>query len=201
MWLKSVVRFVAPIAISLAVAALAAYGLSLFQSTPEPEAVSEKPPVAQSSPYSAPGIRTPPVVPAAKAKLKDDEEVIGIEAHGRFRAYSEAAMSGMNGHVVNDLIDDVPITVTYCDRANCARAFTGTQRGTPLEVSTGGIVDGDLALRLGTAWIKQSTGEPMFGGGSNAHPLQDFPITRTTWKIWRERHPDSDVYVGPLPRS
>jgi hypothetical protein len=199
--LKSAIRFLVPVIIALSVAVLAAYAISLFHDAGEPEQIIVQAPPAPSSPYSAPGIKTPEVVPAAKANLKDDASVIGIEANGRYRAYSEAAMTGMTSHVVNDLIDNIPVTVTYCDLANCARAFTGSQRGKPLEVSTGGMVDGNLALRIGTIWIKQPTGETMFGDGSAKSPLQDFPITRTTWKVWRERHPDTDVYIGQTPRS
>jgi hypothetical protein len=186
--------------IAMAAAVLASYGLSWLQERSEQEQAAQTPPHGESSPYAAPGIRTPPVVRAADADLKDDEPIIGIEVNGRYRAYREAAMSGMTAHVVNDLIGDVPVSVTYCDRANCARAFTDSQRDKPLDLSTGGMVDGNLALRLGEAWIWQPTGETLFDDGSKKRPLLDFPIVRTTWKRWRELHPQTEVYLGPIGR-
>jgi hypothetical protein len=197
-------QILVPLGIALVIAAagavLVSYGMSWLEERSEQERAAETGPHGESSPYSAPGIRTPPVVQAVDADLKDDEPIIGIEVNGRYRAYREAAMSGMTAHVVNDLIGDIPVSVTYCDRANCARAFTDSQRGQPLDLWTGGMVDGNLALKLGETWIWQPTGETIFGDGSRKHPLSNFPIVRTSWKAWRELHPGTEVYIGPIGR-
>ena len=197
---RILVPICAAVMIAAAGAVLVSYAMSWLEDRSEQVRAAETGPFRESSPYSAPGIRTPPIVRAPDADLKDDESIIGIEVNGHYRAYRQAAMSGMTAHVVNDLIGDVPVSVTYCDRANCARAFTDSRRSQPLELSTGGMVDGNLALRLGEIWIWQPTGETLFDDGSKKRPLSDFPIVRTTWKAWRQLHPGTEVYVGPIVR-
>ncbi len=58
------------------------------------------------------------------------------------------------------------------------------------------MIDGNLLLKFGGYFIQQPTGEARSGDGTTIHPLKTFPITRTTWKAWREKHPDTEVYVG-----
>src|SRR5262249_40673622 len=71
--------------------------------------------------FNAPGIDRPPIVAAGDAGLNDNEEVIGVDVRGKARAYRLSALLDRQHHVVNDLIDGVPVTVTYCDLSNCLR--------------------------------------------------------------------------------
>jgi hypothetical protein len=147
-----------------------------------------------STPFTAPGVMRPAVRPAKSAGLADEAEVIGIVVGGKARAYSVQALSSTNRHVVNDLVGDIPATVTYCNRTRCAGVFTDARRGRPLDVWLGGFYGDQMLIKVGDDFFGQESGKPQ-------RPGAVFPYTRlthqlTTWKAWRLAHPDTDVYVG-----
>ena len=61
-------------------------------------------------------------------------------------------------------------------------------------------------LLVGETFYHQADGAPLTPGGA-AFPYPDHPLERTTWKAWREAHPETDVYLGinpparPVPRQ
>ena len=157
-------------------------------------APDEKP--VLGSPMLMPGIDRPDVVAADKAGLADDEPVIGVVSNGKPRAYRVAAFIGVTRHVVNDVVAGRPVTVTYCDKNDCARAFTGDKAGEPLEVALGGLA-GDMLLRGPDGnFFWQPTGRLADPERGDVQAFDLMPITRTTWQEWREAHPTTDVYVG-----
>jgi hypothetical protein len=146
----------------------------------------------EATPFLAAPIDRPAVVAAKDSKLADDEDVIGIVVNGRPRAYRVKAFAGMFSHVVNDLMDTVPVTVTYCDRTNCVQAFTGPQRGETLDIWTGGY-DQQLILKFEKTFFWQHTGKVI---DSEEVMFPAFPYERRPWKEWRSIHPTTDVYEG-----
>jgi hypothetical protein len=148
------------------------------------------------------GIRLPRVRPAADAGLDDSAEVIGVSVGGRARAYFVGAMGLVpTRHVVNDLLGGQSVSVTYCDRNGCARVFTGGSGAAPLEMGLGGFKDGGLLLRAERRDYAQTMGDCVEPGGGPPLPYEELPYLRTTWKAWREQHPDTDVYVGDPPEG
>jgi len=149
-------------------------------------------------------IRQPPAVPAAEADLREDVEGGGVSAGGRDRGYVLAALVPVRAHVVNDLLGDSPLTVTYCDRNDCVRVFTGPP-GPPLGLAVGGWDNREdrrgLVLRLGADYYRQDTGAPPDGITASPFPYAVTDYERTTWGRWRATHPDTDVYVGPDPAT
>lgn len=141
-----------------------------------------------------PGLVRPPSAPAATVTLKDTDAVIGVVVDGRPRAYVVNALSNPRTHVVDDVVAGHPVTVTYCDRKDCTRVFTGDGDG-PLDVNVGGYDDG-LLLRINGRRYRQDSGEAMEPGEPLPFPQMGF--VRTTWKEWRDAHPDTDV-VGATP--
>jgi hypothetical protein len=146
--------------------------------------------------FARPGIQNPPLVAARDAALKPDDEVIGVSVAGRHRAYLIGALSEMSGHVVNDLVGDLPVTVTYCDRSDCSQVFTADARGKALEIGTWGW-NGGLLLNLDDQTFEQETGKSMFPSATTIDSLPKLPFVRMKWKDWIALHPDSEVYVGP----
>ncbi|MDR3632203.1 MAG: DUF3179 domain-containing (seleno)protein [Isosphaeraceae bacterium] len=152
--------------------------------------------------FTYPGIREPPTVPAANSPIPEDEDVIGISVGSRARAYRLKAFGHPTTHIVNDLVGDVPITVTYCDANQCTQAFTHSTRGVPLDISQGGQMrrSQEMIIRADGHGFRQRSlqFEPQAGLAEvpPTFPYPTHPFTLTTWKKWREAHPDTDVYMG-----
>jgi len=153
--------------------------------------------LAGSAPYGG-GIFRPPTVPATVAQLGSDELVIGVKVHDRTRAYRRAAFVPVLDHVVNDVIDGVPVSVTYCDRCDCTRVFTG-DGSEPLELVAAAFQEG-LLLRVRGRLYRQDTGEPADHSGSE-FPYWTMEFEQTTWMEWRAENPETDVYLGRPTQS
>ncbi|MBI3864263.1 MAG: DUF3179 domain-containing protein [Planctomycetia bacterium] len=166
-------------------------------SSPNPAELSKLPmPMMDgATPFIRPGPRQPPLEPAADTDLQPVEEVIGISVGDVHRAYWCFAMSSYDTKVINDLVGGIPVTVTFCDRTRCARAFTTKNRNEPLNVSLGGW--------SGKALIVQIDGR-MYDQDAKDIPLEDVAVEKTTWGEWKERHPDGEIFTGrvvPAPES
>ncbi len=73
------------------------------------------------------GLRRPPALPRRASKIADGDEVIGVVVNGKPRAYWMKALKYPPWHIVNDVVAEVPVTVTFCDRTNCLRVYTDRQ--------------------------------------------------------------------------
>ena len=162
---------------------------------PAPPSGPAQDPVFMATPFIMAGLKTPAVSPAAAADLPDDAEVVGFVVAGKARAYLVDAMSTIRHHVINDLVGDAPLTVTYCDRADCFKAFTADARGTPLDVYLGGWKDGML-LKVGESFFYQDTGRAVRPDSEAKIPLRTVPAERTRWKAWKQKHPETDIFTG-----
>jgi Protein of unknown function (DUF3179) len=151
----------------------------------------------------SPGLIRPPISGVQASGMRDEDEVIGVEIGGRARAYRLAALSQRTTHVVNDLIDGVPVTVAYCDLTDCVRTYADPLGRAPLGFSVGGLyVDNgpQMVLRLDDVFYLHKSGKSIEQGtGPSAIPYDTIEPTRTTWKEWVRRHPDTDVYTGNPP--
>jgi hypothetical protein len=180
-----------------------ALGLAGYESQSAPEPGPPTPGTAPAgggsapmlpTPMISPGRNCPPVYTAEDADLPDDAWVVGVVVEGEARAYLLEALSPMMSHVVNDVVADIPVTVTYCDRTDGVRTFTGDADGGPLDVWQGGYFDG-LLLRAGNSFYQQGT---LTSITPNAAPFPYEPLSHeeTTWKAWKEAYPDTDVFTG-----
>ena len=179
-------------------AAMAAVAALLWWPAHHPT-IAENPPVDPSveeglvigptydTPFFVPGIQQPVMLTVAEAQVADDEPVIGVQIGGQARAYLLRAMSAMSSHVVNDLIGEVPLSVTYCDQTECARVLVSKERGKPIALSTGGFMNGQMAVRLL---------EEMYEQMSPDLPLDDLPFQRLSWGEWKAAHPGTVIFVG-----
>lgn len=149
-------------------------------------------------------LELPPVsaLPASApdaAGVRGDAEVIGVTVEGRHRAYVVATMTPLRSHVINDLIGTTPLTMTYCDRTDCARAYTAPGRETRLDLAVGGWLratgKSGMILRSGRHRYLQATASPL-DESTPAFPYTEVRVKRTTWAKWRTDHPDTDVFIG-----
>jgi Protein of unknown function (DUF3179) len=147
--------------------------------------------------FEMPGLQEPPAQPATESKIGDGDEVIGVVVNGRPRAYWLKALKYPPWHIVNDVVDGVPLSVTHCDRTNCTRVYTGARSPRPLDLNLGGLYGREMIVKAGGALYFQETGKPFEpGAGAPPLPYADHPWERTTWKAWRQRHPETDVFIG-----
>ena len=141
----------------------------------------------------SPGIAMPEMMQGANAELSDDMKVIGIVMSSGPRAYVIASMSQMSTHVVNDLVDGIPLSVSYCDRTKCARVLTRDDSDEMIDLMVGGFREGAMLLRLDGIMYPQD---------SEDIPLIDMEYTCTDWRSWYADHPDTTVFVGQgVPQS
>jgi hypothetical protein len=104
--------------------------------------------------------------------------------------------------IANDLLGAVPVTVTYCDVSDCVRVFSGPGQGRRLRVALGGWDrrrPKSMLLRIGSDMYWQDTGQPLEDETTAAFPYRTLDFVRTTWREWREAHPDTDAYIGVIP--
>ena len=141
----------------------------------------------ESTPFIVDGIEAPEMTAAAETKLAADDRIVGVIIGEQPRAYSITAMSDMAAHVVNDVVGDTAVSITYCDRTDCTRAFTFDTSGNAIHLSTGGFMNGEMALRLD---------QEMYSQTSPDIPLQDHEFEVTTWGEWIQKHPNSLVFDG-----
>jgi hypothetical protein len=147
--------------------------------------------------FEMPGLQRPRSLPAAASKIADGDEVIGVVVDGKAQAYSLNALGYPPWHIVNDVVAGVPVSVTYCDRNNCIRVYTDRRSSTPLDINLGGLYGKEMVVKIGGLLYFQETGKPFEAGeGASTLPYADLPWERTTWKEWRQRHPETDVFIG-----
>ena len=139
----------------------------------------------------APGLSLPRTVPAAEATLDDDAPILGVAVAGRHRAYLRSAFESVHAHVVNDLLADVPVTVTHCPLTGCSRAFTAASRGMPLNLDQVGVTHNRFVIAVGDVSYYQDTGAAVESG---APALTPYRLELMTWKEWKLLHPDTDLY-------
>ena len=164
-------------------------------------------PATRRGPFRLPDqVNRPPTVPAAEALLADDDIVIGVVVGGKARAYRLKAFKFIARHVVNDVINGTAVTVTYCDRDGCLRAFAADV-DEPLPVRVGGFREG-LLLRIGDSYFEQKTGRtadgeglpyrtmPVSGrrGARGGRPTPTRTFTSVTRRLLREGRPPRPVH-------
>lgn len=161
--------------------------------TPSDVAWSE---VAQGCPKRdcIPSIDQPIFVPASQASfLVDDDLVLGIVRGGVAHAYPTYILD--RHEIVNDVVGGDPVAVTWCPLCGSGLAFLRVLDGKPVELGVSGLLrESDLVLydRATHSLWQQVTGKA-FAGPSRGQKLQALSISVTSWKQWREAHPETAV--------
>lgn len=136
-----------------------------------------------------PGVDIPKFKDVSKAAISAQAEVVGICVNGLARAYPLSLLKRVDYHIVNDLLDGKPLSITHCNLADRVRVLTWKHRGYRIPLSVGGLDENrQLLLVFGD-------GE-RFRQDSKSLPLDDHPFSRMTLGEWASRHPRSLVFVG-----
>jgi hypothetical protein len=159
-------------------------------------AFDQNPPVTWRENLAKPILR-PPILQANEVEIRPDEIVIGVEVGGRARAYRLSSFDFPSGHLVNDVIGDVPVSVSYCNLTRCVRIYTDPRVSTPLDAEVAGLLNSEMVIKLAGNLYFQRSGMPVEPAKSPpAMPYKVLTPTLSTWKEWIGHHPQTDVFTG-----
>ncbi len=161
---------------------------------PEPlidldELISGGPP-----PDGIPPIDHPRFEPASAVTwLVDTDPVLSLTVGEETRAYPLAIMTWHE--IVNDVVDDTPVAVTYCPLCNSGVAFHREVGDRLLDFGTSGLLYVDNLVmydRQTESLWPQLTGRAAVGHLTGTR-LASIPIGVVGWEQFRSAHPDARV--------
>ena len=145
-------------------------------------------------PDGIPPIDSPAVLPAAEvAFLCDQEAVIALELDGESRAYPVRIMT--RHEIVNDTLNDVPVTVTYCPLCSSAVAFDRRLDDRILDFGTSGaLFQSALVMydRQTQSLWGHFTGESIVGA-LTGEQLDTYSVQTVNWGDWLAANPEGTV--------
>jgi hypothetical protein len=107
------------------------------------------------------------------------------------------AFDDPSGHLVNDLIGGVPVSVAYSNLSRCVKVYTDPNGSQPLDAMVTGLLNQQMVIQLGGHVYFHDTGMPV-EPAKNPPPIP-YPLLTpivTTWKAWMDLHPQSEIFVG-----
>jgi hypothetical protein len=143
----------------------------------------------------------PPRAEAGQARLRPNELVVGLQIGGVAVAYPLRFLNLVE--VVNDEVSEVPVAVTWCPLAGTATVFDRRRADGPavFHFGTGLIHDSLLLVDETTGSVWSQIAREAVDGPLRGETLTVIPALQTTWRLWRERHPDTQVMVFPGERG
>jgi len=135
------------------------------------------------------------------ARIGNAEPVISLAIRGDVRAYP---LSVLIWHeIVNDVVGDTPVTVTYCPLCNASLVFQRTVENRVLDFgTTGKLRNSDLVMydRQTESWWQQFGGDAIVGVMSGKH-LRLMPSRLESFGRFRQRFPGGQVLIPNNPRT
>lgn len=143
-----------------------------------------------------PSIDSPVFVGASEIDdIEDREPVIQYPVDGNSRAYPLRIL--IWHEIANDVVDGVPVAVTYCPLCNAAIVFDRRIDGQTLQFgTTGKLRNSDLVMydRQTESWWQQFSGKAIVGELTGAE-LDLVPSRIVSFGDFRAEHPDGMVLV------
>ena len=125
--------------------------------------------------------------------LGEGDPVLSLTVGAETRAYPLAVMTWHE--IVNDTVDGIPMTVTYCPLCNSGVAFTRTVAGEATTFGVSGLLYADNLVMYDRAteslW-PQLTGTASVGARTGEQ-LEAVPMGVVGWSQFARAHPDSLV--------
>jgi hypothetical protein len=135
---------------------------------------------------------SPSFVSASEAKVDPDDKVLAVALGQEARAYPIRTMG--YHHIVNDIVNGVPIAVTYCTLCHTGLVWNRMVEGRLLHFRLAGINNGNALLRdeeTSSIW-QQSTGEAIFGP-LKGKQLQLVRSNELSFALWKKEQPQGSV--------
>jgi len=178
------------LSVCLGVAAQTRLGFDLGNSTvPVGEIHRGGPP-----PDGIPSIDDPQFTPVAEVDYLEPEDiVIGYTKDGVARAYPFRIL--IWHEIVNDTVAGRPIAVVYCPLCGTAMVFDRRYDGRTLTFGVSGLLYNSDVLMFDrqTKSLWTQLGMKSISGEFAGTELVWLPSQQSTWKAWREKHPDGEV--------
>jgi len=137
-----------------------------------------------------PSVDDPSFVDASAATfLEDGDVVIGVVHGGTVRAYPRQIL--VHHEIVNDRLDGVPVSVTYCPLTGTVLGF---ERGETTFGVSGNLVNSNLVMydrATDSRWPQVLA--TAIDGPLTGRSLREFDVVWTTWGRWRARHRGTEV--------
>jgi hypothetical protein len=142
-------------------------------------------------------------------RIYPERPVFGLDYKGAVRAYPLTVMAKVE--VVNEMVDDEAIAVTYCPLIQRAAVYGRAIDGEALSFGNSGYTYEDAFVlydrKTDSLWYPRPEGLRAMSGHYAGHVLPVLcEIEQTTWGTWRRRYPHTQVIVGadrsrgiPLP--
>jgi hypothetical protein len=126
--------------------------------------------------------------------LEDSELIVGLNINGDIRAYPLQIL--VWHEIVNDVVGEEPIAVTYCPLCFTNQVFNRTlSDGNTVEFGTSGkLYNSNLVMydRKSNSLWSQALGEGIVGEYAGIK-LERIPFDVAYWKEWKELYPESKV--------
>ena len=134
----------------------------------------------------------------SSAQVDADDKVLAVRIGTAAHAYPIRIMG--YHHIVNDVVGEVPIAVTYCTLCHTGLVWSRVLDGRTLYFKLSGINNGNALMRdeeTGSIW-QQSTGQAIFGQlkGSQLHLIRSDELT---FGLWRKEQPQGLVLKPDSP--
>ena len=142
-----------------------------------------------------PSIDNPKFVTVQEADkwIEDNELVLGIIYKNVTRVYPLQIL--VWHEIVNDVIADDPILITYCPLCGSGIAFEGKINGEDVEFGTSGkLYNSNLVMydRKTNSYWTQIDGLAIVGELTGTE-LKPVSIDTVVWRDWKKAHPESEV--------
>ncbi len=125
--------------------------------------------------------------------MDDSDIVIGLKINGDAKAYPLFIL--VWHEIVNDVVGNTPVAVTYCPLCYTSQVFERIIDGQKVEFGTSGkLYNSNLLMydRLTESYWSQSLGMAVTGPLSGSQ-LKTIPFDLITWGDWKQLHPDTLV--------
>ena len=129
----------------------------------------------------------------ADSWLREQDPVVAFEINGDARAYPLRILT--QHEIVNDVVGDIPVAITFCPLCNSAIVFDRRLDGVIYDFGVSGkLRNSDLLMwdRQTQSWWQQFTGEAIVGE-MTGQTLTWLPASIISWSDFRASNPDGRV--------
>ena len=162
----------------------------IFGSFPINQIVSGGPPKD-----GIPALTNPYFTSSTPTWLSPDDFILGFVWNGEAKAYPHNI--GWWHEIINDVVGELPITITFCPLTGTGLAFSAANAyGEQFELGVSGLLYNTNLIMFDRRDRDTLYPQMYFTGISGprkTESLRLLPIVETTWRMWKQLYPNSTV--------